>query len=305
MKSFNNILVDMRKNRGLTQKALSEKIGVTEQAVSKWERGKSFPSYDIIQSMIYILDSTPNEFFGFEEDGTKTFDVNKPDNLAKAEKGILPDPITLEFGMEIIELFANKSYRGLESIHDIRVTMSFKYGIILPVVRVRDNIDLEDNQYRILFGTKVMATDYVYPDKKWSNTLDAIEGDIRAREPVFGLDIVWTNRDIDGLKTPVSIMTTHLEHLVVNHFDQFISLKYVYDTVEIINRHNPIIRESIVPERVSYQVIKKVLAALVVKNRKRINEMTYIIERIDEELDKGVSIDALVIKLSEELPNIE
>lgn len=59
------------------------------------------------------------------------------------------------------------------------------------------------------------------------------------------------------------------------------------------------------PERVSYQVIKKVLAALVVKNRKRINEMTYIIERIDEELDKGVSIDALVIKLSEELPNIE
>lgn len=60
-------IVERRKELGLTQKALAEKLHVTDKAVSKWERGLNFPDLGLIESLAEVLDTTPAALLGLEE----------------------------------------------------------------------------------------------------------------------------------------------------------------------------------------------------------------------------------------------
>lgn len=284
----------LRKNKGLTQKELSEKIGVTEQAVSKWERGKSYPSIDVIQAMTNILDCSPNDLFGYTE-GEKNFNsINMLRLTDKVEAGITPDVILLEIGEKLVELFTDESRKAFKGLQDLRVTMSEKIGIILPMIRIRDIVDLDAYDYRICIGTKVIASNTIYPSMMWGCDIEACDGDIEAINPLTGLSIVWTKREEEYLTSPAQTIVTHLEQVIIKNFDRIISLQYVSDMIEIIAKKNPVIKSHIVPHQVSFQLLKKVLAKLVVEKECRINELVYVIETIDDVKDICGDIDEIV-----------
>jgi len=291
----------LRKNRGLTQKELSEKVGVTEQAISNWERDKSYPSLELIQALINILDCSPNDIMGYNEDEKNYNRINNPTLTDKVESGIILDVIKLEFGVKLVELFTDKSFKGLESFHDLRVTMAHKYGIVLPMIRLRDISEMDPHDYRICIGTKEVALNTVYPTMKWGRDLDVCDGDIEAIDPIYGLNIVWTESEDENVTSSVETIVNHLEYIIIKNFDRIISLQYVSDIVEIIAKRNPVIKSHIVPHRVSYQLLKKVLTKLVMEKECKINELVYIIETIDDIKDTSEDIDEMVNLIGEGL----
>lgn len=64
---FGENLTELRKNKGITQDQLAEKLDISRQAVSKWESGVSFPDMKIFPDLCKILDTTPNQLFCGEE----------------------------------------------------------------------------------------------------------------------------------------------------------------------------------------------------------------------------------------------
>ena len=99
---------------------------------------------------------------------------------------------------------------------------------------------------------------------------------------------------MEVLISPTETMISHLEYVVLNNFERIITLQYISDAVDIIARKNPIIKSHIVPHRVSYQLLKKVLAKLVVEKKRRINELVYIIEMVDEAMETCEDVDEIV-----------
>jgi len=291
----------LRKNKGLTQKELSEKVGVTEQAVSKWERGKSYPSIDVIQSITRILDCSPNDIFAYT-DGERNLSSTAILGLTdKVEAGITPDIIMLEIGVSLVELFTDESRKTFNALQGLRVTMSQKYGIIVPMIRIRDITELAPHDYRICIGSKEIDRNTVYPSMMWGRSIDAVEGDIKGIEPISGWSIVWTNRIQEGLTSTTQTIVGHLEHVILNHFDKIISLQYVSDVIDIIAKKNSIIKSYVVPDRVSYQLLKKVLSKLVVEKNCCINGLVQIIEAIDDFNDEGLEFSEIVALLSDNL----
>ncbi len=301
MEMISESLRVLRKNKGLTQKELSEKVGVTEQAISNWERGKSYPSLDIIHSLINILDCSPNDIFGYQE-GEKNFNrIINPRLTDIVESGITPDIIKLEFGEKLTELFTDENHKGIKALQELRVTMAHNYGIILPLIRLRDITEIAEHDYRVSIRTKEVALDTVYPTMKWGCGFDVHDNDIKAKNPINGLDISWTEREEDNLTSPVETIMTHLEYIILKNFDRIISLQYVSDVIEVIAKRNPVIKNYIVPHRVSFQLLKKVLSKLVVEKECRINELVDIIETIDDVNDTSRDVDEIVNIVSERL----
>ncbi len=78
---FYNILSSMRKSKGLSQEELAEKLGVSRQAISKWENGISSPEMAQLKKLCEIFETTPNELLGYEsknEPEEKTVVVSAP-----------------------------------------------------------------------------------------------------------------------------------------------------------------------------------------------------------------------------------
>lgn len=255
----------LRKNKGLTQKALSEKIGVTEQAVSKWERNKSYPSTEILVSLVNILECSYNDIFDYSPGEIQYATAQKNKITSKVEACISPDTIVLEFGQDFIQLFTDPKHKGFESVQDLRLSMAQKYGVILPMIRLRDRLDLDKDVYEI-----------------------SIRGQV----------ILSSSMDVDREVKPVAKMMHDLETCLVDKIGSLITLQYVYDVVEIVSKKNPILKGYIVPDRVSYKTLKTVLRGLVEDKGVCIKDMVYIIEAIDslqgcdadmvEEISKGL-----------------
>ena len=70
--SFNKNLTDYRKRKGLSQEQLAFQIGVSRQAVSKWETGLSQPELTNIEKICEVLEITPNELMGYDFQEIKT-----------------------------------------------------------------------------------------------------------------------------------------------------------------------------------------------------------------------------------------
>lgn len=66
---FGEVIRQARKNAGLTQRQLAEKIGVSNTSVSNWEKNLSRPDADLIRKLCAVLDMQPNEFYGSEKAG--------------------------------------------------------------------------------------------------------------------------------------------------------------------------------------------------------------------------------------------
>lgn len=81
-KKIGKYIAEKRKNKGLTQAVLAEKLGVSDKAVSKWERGISLPDVSKYQELCSLLDITLNELFAGE-------DLDEADVISQSEENII------------------------------------------------------------------------------------------------------------------------------------------------------------------------------------------------------------------------
>ena len=215
-------------------------------------------------------------------------DIRKPENVA----GLLSlDPIELEFGYGIIPLAdVNQGGDLLDRVVMIRRQMALELGLIVPVVRLRDNIQLDPNEYVIKIKGTVVAQGQVIADRFLAMDPGIAEGEIEGIdtvEPAFGLPAKWIDEDhreraeLMGYTVvdPPSIIATHLTEVIKQYGHELLGRQEVQTLLDNLRERNPVLVDEVVPKLLSLGELQKVLANLV-RESVSIRDMVTILETL-------------------------
>lgn len=215
----------------------------------------------------------------------------------KIEDFLTIDPMEMEIGLGLIRL-ANPDRGGdlLARITGVRQAVAADIGIILPKVRIRDNMRLKENQYRIKITNNPVAEGEVLPDKLLAMdsgmTTGPISG-IDTKDPAFGQPAKWI--DI-GLREhasmlgytpvePTSVLATHLQEVVRRHADDILTRDATKDLIEQAKRTSPAVVEELVPGVMKVGEVQQVLQSLL-REEVPIRQLGIILETLGDYASK-------------------
>ncbi len=197
------------------------------------------------------------------------------------------DPIELELGYNLIPLVEKGDL--LNRIRAMRRQIAQDLGFIVPPIRVRDNLSLPPNSYRILiYGTEVasgelMVDRYLAISPKETEK-EEIEG-IPAREPAFGIPALWVDEEnrekamLAGYTVvdATTVIITHLSEVIKKHAHELLGRDELNDLLDALARNYPRLVEDLVPNVISHGLLQKVLQNLLkegvsIRNLKKILE---------------------------------
>ncbi len=223
-----------------------------------------------------------------------------------AEEDMLPqpDPITLEVGYGLIP-YVDESQGGdiPQRIKTTRRQLAQEYGLIIPLVHIRDNLKLQPNQYRILIkGIEVDSYEIVpnhYLAVDLGNTRGRIEG-IETVDPAFKLKAFWIteeNKDkaqrLGYMVVDVStVIITHISETIKKNLHELLGRNEVIDLIELLSKKYPKVVKDIVPEQVPVSVVHRVLQNLL-KEGIPINDLLTILETLADYIEQTKDPDTL------------
>ncbi len=215
-------------------------------------------------------------------------EIRKPENVMTL---LQIDPIELEFGYGIIPL-ADASQGGdlLDRVVMIRRQCALELGMIVPVIRLRDNIQLKPSEYVIkIKGIEVASGELMFDNYLAMNpgTADGDLDGVKTIEPAFGLPAVWIG---EGQKEraemlgytvvdPPSIVATHLTEVVKAHAHELLGRQDVQKLIDNLKEAYPALVDDVIPKQLSIGDVQKVLANLL-KENVSIRDMVTIIETL-------------------------
>lgn len=198
-------------------------------------------------------------------------EIRKPENVTSL---LQVDPIELEFGYGIIPL-ADVSQGGdlLDRVVMIRRQIALELGTVVPIIRLRDNIQLNPNQYIIkIKGIQISEGEILFDHYMAMNpgmVEEEISG-IPTFEPSFHLPAIWiTEGQRERAETlgytvvdPPSIIATHLTEIIRTHIDELLTRQDVQNLISNIKENNATLIDELVPKLLSIGEIQKVLQNL-------------------------------------------
>ncbi|MCT4507982.1 MAG: flagellar biosynthesis protein FlhA [Tepidibacter sp.] len=198
-------------------------------------------------------------------------DIRKPENVLPL---LQVDSIELEFGYGIIPL-ADKSQGGdlFDRLVMIRRQCALEMGIIVPMIRLRDNIQLEANEYIIKIKGIEMARGEIMFDHYLAMNSGVAEGDvvgIDTVEPAFGLPAKWIDEkerekaEIFGYTVvdPPSIISTHLTEVIKKYTYELLGREEVKMLIDNLKETNAALVDEVIPNLFSLGELQKVLSNL-------------------------------------------
>lgn len=215
-------------------------------------------------------------------------EIRKPENVMTL---LQVDPIELEFGYGIIPLAdANQGGDLLDRVVMIRRQCAIDLGMIVPVIRLRDNIQLKPNEYIIkIKGIEVATGELMFDHYMAMNpgTADIELEGIKTIEPAFGLPAVWINEDQKEraemlgytVVDPPSIVATHLTEIVKIHAHELLGRQDIQKLVDNLRESYPALVDEVVPKMLSIGEMQKVFANLL-KESVSIRDMVTIMETL-------------------------
>lgn len=188
------------------------------------------------------------------------------------------DPIEFEFGYGLIPL-ADASQGGdlLDRIVMIRRQLAIELGLVIPVVRIRDNIQLQPNEYRLKIKGNELARGELLLDHYLAMSPgiedDSIEG-IDTIEPSFGLPAKWITEDMKEqaeifgytVVDPPSVVSTHITEVIKGNAHELLGRQETKQLIDHLNESYPILVEEVTPNPLSVGEVQKVLAKLLREN---------------------------------------
>lgn len=216
-------------------------------------------------------------------------EIRKPENVVSL---LQVDPIELEFGYAIIPL-ADKNQGGdlLDRVVMIRRQLALELGVIVPIIRLRDNIQLSPNQYVIkIKGVEVASGELILDHFMAMNPRGISDEEIKGiptTEPAFGLPALWIPESMRDraemmgftVVDPPSIVATHMTEILRRHIHELLSRQDVQTLIDNVKTNNPAIVEELVPKIMTLGEIQKVLANLL-REGVSIRDMTTILETL-------------------------
>lgn len=198
-------------------------------------------------------------------------EIRQPENVTSL---LQVDPIELEFGYGIIPLAdVNQGGDLLDRVVMIRRQIALELGTVVPIIRLRDNIQLNPNQYIIkVKGVQVSEGEILFDHYMAMNpgyVEEEITG-IPTFEPSFHLPAIWiTEGQRERAESmgytvvdPPSIIATHLTEIIRQHIAELLTRQDVQNLVDNLHENNPAIVDELVPKLMGLGEVQKVLQNL-------------------------------------------
>lgn len=207
-------------------------------------------------------------------------------------------PISVQLGYGLIPLVdEDRGGQLTKRITSIRRDVSRTMGFVVPGVRLRDDLALRPNQYRIRIGQTIVGDDEVYPDRKLaipdSKSVVKIEG-IEAKDPSFGVDAVWIRPNQQAqaealhyvVIEPTSVIATHLSQILLKHAADLVGQDDVQFILDNLAKSFPQLVQSVVPKIVSLPLMTEILRILL-SDGVPISDMRRILEGLGGSAGRG------------------
>ena len=262
---FGKRILSIRQNANLTQEELALRMGVTPQAVSKWERGQSFPDISIFTDLCRVLNVSSDLLLGL---GYSNFSESNDTDIQKA---IFDDvfnnirasleTVAIIFGTDLVQAFIDGPIVDLVAVE--RTQMSTD-GFLLPIVKLRDDIRLKPKEFMVTIYDRVVYNEQV--------------------------------EVIDD--TTLAHMFQTLGQVVRKNYGMLLNREMVKSLTDNLRIDFPALIEGVIPEKISYHLLQEVLKIFL----SRENCPKYL-PRIIESLENALyrNPDASVEQLAEQV----
>jgi flagellar biosynthesis protein FlhA len=223
-----------------------------------------------------------------EEEEQQIEEVRSPESVINL---LQVDPIEFEFGYGLIPL-ADASQCGdlLDRIIMIRRQCALELGLVVPVIRIRDNIQLKPNEYVIKIKGNVVGNGELllnhYLAMSPGMDDDSITG-IETSEPAFGLPALWIDEntkdraELSGYTVvdPPSVVATHLTEMIKKHAHELLGRQETKTLVDNLKENYAVLVDELIPSVLSIGDVQKVLAKLL-REKISIRDMVTIFETL-------------------------
>ncbi|NLW84148.1 MAG: flagellar biosynthesis protein FlhA [Phycisphaerae bacterium] len=215
------------------------------------------------------------------------------DEHASVEELLVADILSILVGVRLISLVDPRKKSSIfERIGALRKKFAQKYGFIIPLVRLRDNITLEPTAYEIRLYDHVIASGTLEPGRYLAMDPGTVQRPIKGiqtKEPVYGLPALWIseadreNAEIAGYTVidPESVLMTHLSETLSRHADELLTREDVQLLLERLRKVQPSLVGEVVPEVVSVGLLQRVLQNLL-REEISIRDLPLILEALGE-----------------------
>ncbi len=222
----------------------------------------------------------------------------------KVEEYLQVDPIEIEIGYGLIALVDESQGGNLfQKISATRKFIALEYGVLVPPVRVRDNLQLSPNEYIIKIKGNIAAGYQIYSDRSLAmnpgNVTEQLSG-IPTEDPAFNMPAFWiTTQEKDRAELlgftvvdSISVLSTHLQETIKKNFDKILGRQSVKTLLENLKKEYPAVIEDINPEVLPLGVIQKVLQNLL-KELIPIKDLVQILESLTDYSKITKNVDVL------------
>lgn len=222
----------------------------------------------------------------------------------KVEQYLQVDPIEIEIGYGLISLVDERQGGNLfQKISSTRKLIALEFGILIPPVRVRDNLQLPPNEYIVKIKGNIVANYEIYPDNFLAMNPGHIDEQLNGSvttDPAFGLQSYWVKAEEKDraellgytVVDCISVISTHLQEVLKRNFDKILSRQEVKQLLENIKKDYPAVVEEVNPEILNLGMIQKVLQNLL-KESIPIKDFVQILEALIDYSKTTKNIDVL------------
>jgi flagellar biosynthesis protein FlhA len=209
------------------------------------------------------------------------------------EEMLHADVLSILVGVRLISLVDPKRKSGVfERIGALRKKIAQKYGFIMPLVRLRDNLNLEPTVYEVRLYDHVIASGKIEPDKFLAMDAGGVQKPVKGiatKEPVYGLSALWISgadkeaAEVNGYTVidPESVLITHLSETIARHAHELLTREDVQQLLERLRKNQPSLVGEVVPEVVSVGLLQRVLQNLLKENIP-VRDLPLVLESLGE-----------------------
>lgn len=209
----------------------------------------------------------------------------------KLEDLLSLDTLQIELGYGLLQLAdVRKGGDLLERVTGVRRNFVSEMGFIIPSVRLRDNLQLAQNEYRFVFRGQLIARGEVIPGQWLAmnvNNSPVVLNGTQTVEPVFQLPAVWIteverkNAEIAGYTTvdAASVLVTHFGETIKRYCHQILSRQDVQTLLDNLKQSNPALVNELVPTLLTVGQVQRVLQILLSEGVS-IRNLIGILERV-------------------------
>ena len=214
------------------------------------------------------------------------------------------DTLELELGYGLVSLVdASQGGDLLDRIGAIRRQLAVEIGLVMPPVRIRDNMQLDPNEYRIKIRSNPVTIGTLRPGRLLAMDPGLASGPVEGeatKEPAFGLDAWWIDPGLQSraetmnytVVDPTSVLATHLTEIVKRHAHELLTRQEVSNLLEQLKERSPKLVEETVPTVVKLGDLQQVLQNLL-RERVPIRDMETILEVLADWGAKTKDMDVL------------